>query len=77
MAGSRREVFRIADLVVTFQEEPGLDCYLVFELQETKVKTSVSLSQKLLVHAEHSCTSEPLDVPTPPPCRECRVRAQR
>ena len=42
MAGSRREVFRIADLVVTFQEEPGMDCYLVFELQDTKVKTSVS-----------------------------------
>jgi hypothetical protein len=42
MAGSRREVFRIADLVVTFQEEAGMDCYLVFELQDTKVKTSVS-----------------------------------
>jgi len=38
-----REVFKIVDLVVTFQEEPGLDVYLIFELQDAKVKTSVRL----------------------------------
>ena len=36
-----REVFKIVDLVVTFQEEPNLDVYLVFELQDAKIKTSV------------------------------------
>ena len=40
-AAMAREVFKIVDLVVTFQEEPGLDVYLIFELQDAKVKTSV------------------------------------
>ena len=49
-----REVFKIVDLVVTFQEEPGLDVYLVFELQDAKVKTSVRKRESQPVHRSHS-----------------------
>ena len=74
-----REVFKIVDLVVTFQEEPGLDVYLIFELQDAKVKTSV---RSIRYWPSHRSRSAGAPWQAGPPhaacmhaCSPCRVSA--
>ena len=63
-----REVFKIVDLVVTFQEEDRLDVYLVFELQDAKVKTSVRQSSLICI------CSNSTKPPTRHPPRQVELR---